>query len=139
MKSRVLRIGLVVLVGSLALNVTIVFEPFVNNSVKENIVKKDSVQEQIATHLVNKGVEPISVQKLIGLEHNIDENSVKKLSSILEVPYSKVIENISNKILQKKRVDLNSVNTLISIAQSIKGGYIASESIEELHKLSMVV
>jgi len=130
---------LVVLVGSLALNVTIVFEPFVNNSVKENIVKKDSVQEQIATHLVNKGVEPISVQKLIGLEHNIDENSVKKLSSILEVPYSKVIENISNKILQKKRVDLNSVNTLISIAQSIKGGYIASESIEELHKLSMVV
>lgn len=133
MTSKVFR---VVLVGSLVFSVTIIIEPLKYISVKESIVKKDSLKEQISACLLDKGIELQGVNKLLDNKHNFNDTLLSRLSSILNVSNNVVIEDISNKVLQNKTVDLNSADTLISIAQSIKGGYIPAESIDKIHKLS---
>jgi hypothetical protein len=136
MRNRVFTTGLVVLVGSLVLNVTVTLEPQQNATVKEKYSSKDSVQNKVITYLTSKGIEHTSIQKLLHNKHNIDERSVTALSNILGVDSDVVIKDISNKILHKKHIDLNSVDTLISLAQSIKGGLVSSESIDKIHEMA---
>jgi hypothetical protein len=136
MRNRVFTTGLVVLVGSLVLNVTVTLEPQQNATVKEKHSSKDSVQNKVITYLTSKGIEHTSIQKLLHNKHNIDERSVTALSNILGVDSDVVIKEISNKILHKKHIDLNSVDTLISLAQSIKGGLVSSESIDKIHEMA---
>jgi hypothetical protein len=136
MRNRVFTTGLVVLVGSLVLNVTVTLEPQQNATVKEKYSSKDSVQNKVITYLTSKGIEHTSIQKLLHNKHNIDERSVTALSNILGVDSDVVIKEISNKILHKKHIDLNSVDTLISLAQSIKGGLVSSESIDKIHEMA---
>ncbi len=136
MRNRVFTTGLVVLVGSLVLNVTVTIEPQQSAIVKEKLTSKDSAQNKVISYLTSKGLEIDSVKQLLNNKHNIDDNLVNELASTLNVSSDIVIKNISNKILHKKLVDLTKADTLISLAQSINNTMISQDSIEQIHKLA---
>jgi len=136
MRNKVFTTGLVILVGSLVLNVTVTLEPQQSATVKEKLTNKDSIQNKVIAYLTNKGIELDSVRKMLDNNHNLNDRSLNELASILDVSTDVVIKDISNKILHKKHIDLNSADTLISLAQSIKGGLLSNEAISKLHKLA---
>ncbi|QSZ41080.1 hypothetical protein GJV85_02760 [Sulfurimonas aquatica] len=126
-----------VLVGNISLALIIVTKVQSSTNTLQS-ESKLTFENKIKEHLVSKGLTATNLPIQI---HNSDEEinqAVMLLSSQFNVNEQRFIEVLSNRILQKKSIDIKNTDNLIAIAQVCNGGYISSETLQLIHEFTNI-
>ncbi|WP_428738215.1 hypothetical protein [Sulfurimonas sp.] len=126
-------LGVLVFVGNLTLSAVVFTD--VKAPVREERQRVQSIDERIKQHLSSRGLETQN------LEFDLKTNSVQSIETVnflsqqLQVSQERVIEVLSNQILQKKYVNLNSADTLIALAYKIKAEIaLPQQTLDAIHQ-----
>lgn len=135
MKKHISVLNVLVFVGNISLGLIIVsnVEPTINKLKYEN---KLTFEHKIQEHLIANGLSESSVAIKINNSSQEMNDAVRLLCTQLNVEENKVVEVLSNRVLQKKSIDIKNVNNLIAIAQRVNSGYLSTDALNAIHEFT---
>ena len=132
MRNRSMLLKSFIFVGNIVLVVTIITSSNVIPSSKKVTVSTKSEYPYLETRLIDRGLEKDVAQKLTK-KVKISQEAVYILSKELNISKDKVYDKILDRTLRGEYVDLTSKSTLITLAQSLSGGFISQNTLNAIH------
>lgn len=105
--------------------------------VKAKKRQQTNVRNDIMKKLMDRGLEKDAAYNLTKSTENISEQNIIDLTQVLGdgITYDQVLEILANRVLHKNDIDFSNKNTLITIAQKLKGFNISSSMRNSLYQM----
>lgn len=120
-------------VGNVVLVVTIVTATNINTDLRKSTIKTKPRYSYLQSRLIDRGIDEDIAQELVNKKINISEEAVYILSQELNLSKDIIYDKILDKALRDEYVDLTNKATLIALAQSLNGGFIHQDTLDEIH------
>ncbi len=101
---------------------------------------RNTIANDISQHLINRGMEASAVAEMMREPVNISQELLGEFQAILQdVSYERLVKTLATRLLQGQNIDMTRRETLLAVAQSIKGPALDAKTREALHLLAQTL